>query len=454
MQGAALTLSVFFALILTPNLLQAYCGCFLRPLPPLPPQQASEEAGRVNARLLNEASKVVIARTGEETVVTMANDYQGELKQFAMVFPIPAIPKYVRVAKSANLEDVDRLSSPTLIQHFDTDPCWVPEPASAAPFGGGDNFFGGGSADLRRFTPAKTHGVSVEASYQIGEYDIQVLTGKQSSGLVAWLNENGYEVPKEARPIFESYIKQRMKFFVAKVNLEEASKLGYTYLRPIQVAYKSKKFALPIRLGTINAKGDQDMLVYFLSKSGRVECTNYKTVLSPVDKPLPLFVKDDFSGFYQDMFAHQAQRSATVVQEFAGMLRFGTSLEKHQLIDLGCPWTEYLPSRQGASTEAFLTRLHVRYNARTFPEDLQFQFTGDRKPFRGDFTMQTPFRPAQDCAALKTYLPEIKKRWEDEVDQFHKLTGKPKAEIWKQHAEPFMKKKADVALYNRIQNLK
>ena len=41
-----------------------------------------------------------------------------------------------------------------------------------------------------------------------------------------------------------SYIKQNMKFFVARVNLEEQAKLGYHYLRPIQVTYATDKFML------------------------------------------------------------------------------------------------------------------------------------------------------------------------------------------------------------------
>ena len=59
-----------------------------------------------------------------------------------------------------------------------------------------------------------------------------------------------------------------MRFFVAKVNLKEQAKLGFTYLRPIQVAYESPKFMLPIRLGTVNANGPQELFVYALTPQG------------------------------------------------------------------------------------------------------------------------------------------------------------------------------------------
>ena len=84
-----------------------------------------------------------------------------------------------------------------------------------------------------------------------------------------------------------SYIKQKMHFFVARVNLQEQSKLGYTSLRPIQVAYESPKFMLPLRLGTLNADGYQELFIYTLTKKGRVEPTNYRTLRLPTGMDLP-----------------------------------------------------------------------------------------------------------------------------------------------------------------------
>ena len=62
-------------------------------------------------------------------------------------------------------------------------------------------------------------------------------------------------------PILGSYMRQGMRFFLARVNLKEQARLGFSYLRPIQVAFESPKFMLPIRLGTLNADGDQELFV-------------------------------------------------------------------------------------------------------------------------------------------------------------------------------------------------
>src|SRR5438034_885746 len=97
--------------------------------------------------------------------------------------------------------------------------------------------------------------MTIEAQYSVGEYDISILSAQESSGLETWLRENGYRIPTGASNVLASYLKQNMRFFVARVNLTKQATLGFTYLRPLQVAYESPKFMLPIRLGMVNANG-------------------------------------------------------------------------------------------------------------------------------------------------------------------------------------------------------
>lgn len=46
---------------------------------------------KADTKLYNKASQVVIARNGDRTVLTMANDFQGEVKDFAIVVPVPTV---------------------------------------------------------------------------------------------------------------------------------------------------------------------------------------------------------------------------------------------------------------------------------------------------------------------------------------------------------------------------
>ena len=78
--------------------------------------------------LFNESSKVVLVRDGDRTVITMANDYQGDMTEFAMVIPVPTIitKDQVHISKASILEHLDAYTAPRLVEYFDRDPC---EPA-------------------------------------------------------------------------------------------------------------------------------------------------------------------------------------------------------------------------------------------------------------------------------------------------------------------------------------
>ena len=209
----------------------------------------------------------------------MANDFKGDPKEFAVVIPVPTVLQkdQIHVGEKALLDHLDAYSSPRLVEYFDDDPCRMrdlTEMAAAAPRSATQMM----KADRDQ---ARSLGVTIEAQYTVGEYDILILSAQQSSGLETWLRENGYRIPEGASGVLNSYIKQNLKFFVAKVNLKEQKKLGYSMLRPIQVAFESPKFMLPIRLGTVNADGPQELFIYALTRKGRVEATNYRTVKLP-----------------------------------------------------------------------------------------------------------------------------------------------------------------------------
>jgi Uncharacterized protein conserved in bacteria len=194
---------------------------------------------------------VVLVRDGDRTVMTMASDFKGDLKEFAIVIPVPTFLKreQIHVGEKALVDHIDAYSAPRLVEYFDANPCAVYDSrrfqnaAPAMPM-----------ASARSAQEmSKTLGVTIEAQYTVGEYDILILSAQQSTGLETWLRQNGYRIPAGATEVIGSYLKQNMKFFVAKVNLTEQTKLGFSYLRPLQVAYESPKFMLPIRLGMVNA---------------------------------------------------------------------------------------------------------------------------------------------------------------------------------------------------------
>lgn len=388
---------------------------------------------KADTKIFNKASQVVMVRDGDRTVLTMANDFRGDPKEFAVVIPVPTFirKEQIHVADKALIDHLDAYSAPRLVEYYDDNPCdrrmyeaMPPPPAAAAPQAG--------VADQR----AKSLGVKVEAEYTVGEYDIVILSAKESDGLETWLLENGYRIPQGASRVLGAYIKQGMRFFVARVNLEEQSKLGYSYLRPIQVAYESPKFMLPIRLGMVNADGPQELFVYALTKKGRVETTNYRTVRLPSDLEVPLFVKNDFANFYKAMFARQVKKEdmRAVFLEYAWDMAWcdpcaADPLSADELRELGVFWIERSSPADarrfppGGAQNVFVTRLHLRYDNAHFPEDLVFQETADRENFQGRYILRHPWKGNDRCQEATAYRRELPKRFEKEAQTLASLTG-------------------------------
>lgn len=392
---------------------------------------------KADAKLYNQASQVAIARSGDHTVLTMANDYQGEVKDFAIVVPVPVVlqKEQVKVSDPKIIERLDAFSAPRLVEYFDPDPCETLDdrvlrmPMPSAPMSEANEAVRSRQGSL---------GVTVEAKFTVGEYDILILSAKESGGLETWLVENGYKIPRGAKQLLKPYIRQKLKFFVAKVNLDEFDKAGFQSLRPLQITYDSPRFMLPIRLGMINAQAAQDLIVYILSPKGQAEVTNYRTVKVPSDSEVPLFVKDEFSHFYKSMFEKSYDREDRKVAFLEYAWNMGNCdpcsaepLNPEELKQAGVFWLEgsepvAMPRgrrRPVVSSDVFITRLHVRYTRDKFPEDLMFQETNQQETFQGRYVLRHPFNGKTECPAGRRYQRSLRQRFEEQAQTLARLTG-------------------------------
>ena len=412
--GAWLIVVVVLALLVSVPRASAFCGFYV---------------GKADASLFNEASQVILVRRDGKTVISMANDYKGALTEFALVVPVPQVlaRDQIHIGDRKLFERIDAYSAPRLAEYFDPDPCVVmkmrasgavntPLPASVA------------KEEARR---DKALGVTVEAAYTVGEYDIVMLSAKQSDGLETWLTENGYRIPKGASAALKPYVRQNMKFFVAKVNLKEQAKTGVAYLRPLQFAFESQKFMLPVRLGMLNAKGPQDLVLYVLTPQGRVETTNYRTVKLPADMELPTFVRGEFAQTYKALFDTHAAREdyRAIFTEYFWDMGWcdpcaADPLTPDELRQAGVFWLGPQANARGGGQPVMLTRLHLRYTRESLPEDLVFQETADRQNFQARYVLRHPWTgEAGSCAAAPAYFEEVARRKEREAATLASLTG-------------------------------
>ena len=393
---------------------------------------------QADAKLFNKSSKVVLARDGEQTSITMASDFEGDVKEFAVVVPVPTFieRKQIGVVEPKTIDHLDSYTAPRLVEYHDEDPCH-PIMYRMAPGAPMPSAVARGEASLSR-----QYGVTIEASYDVAEYDVLILSAQESDGLTRWLTDNDYRIPQGAEAVLGSYIRQGMRFFVAKVNVERMKAVGNGTLRPLQVRYQSAKFMVPLRLGTVNAAGPQDLIIYALTRSGRIEAANYRTVKIPTDIDVPLYVKNEFGPFYKAVFERAVAREnmQAVFVEYAWDMGWcdpcaADPMSNKELAELGARWigssddTAFSAVRRGSGSDAFVTRLHVRYDAKTFPEDIVFTETRDRSNFQGRYVQHHPWRGEAKCDAARSYQDRLTARFAKEATDLAALTGWPRSEI-------------------------
>ncbi len=376
--GLALGLGLWTA---NPQPASAFCGFYV--------------AG-ADTSLYNDATTVVLMRDGKRTVLSMQNDYQGPPEDFALVIPVPVVLQEddVKVLSKAVFERIDRLAAPRLVEYWEEDPCEARiEQDKMREFAAVDGAVPAPSGAVDPET-----GVTIEAQFEVGEYQIVILSAQDSTGLDTWLQRENYNIPAGAEPVLRPYVEGGMKFFVAKVDVDKVKFVSKpdggkrAMLSPLRFHYDTDEFALPVRLGLINAQGPQDLLIHILAKQ-RYELANYPNVTIPTNLVVKDQTREHFGEFYVSLFDHTlAQNPKAVVTEYSWAAGScdpcpEQPLDLQELITLGA---DVLPSYadsfddQGQLEphndlewrmpgEFVLTRLHARYDKDSLGEDLVFR---------------------------------------------------------------------------------
>jgi hypothetical protein len=387
---------------------------------------------QTGASLYNNKSQVIMVRDGRLTTLTMSNDFKGSAENFAMVVPVPEVlrERDIKVLDMGIFDKLDAYSAPRLAEYYDPNPCNRYDYMSAPPSMSKSNSLR--EVQEGMVADAEVQKVKIEASYSIGEYDILILSSTESKGLKTWLTQNGYAIPENAEEVLEPYIKNDLKFFVVKVNLERKAASGFANLRPIQITYESDRFMLPIRLGMANAKGDQDLIVYAFTKTGRIECANYRTVKIPTNRDITTFVKNDFGDFYTHLFnkIYKQEGKNAVFLEYAwnvspnfGGMKCDPCVGPPPIVgDLQTAGVHWI--NESNFTEVFFTRLHVRYSREKFPQDLLFTVTPNKEHFQGRYVVHNPATGDLSCKEAEAYKENLKTRKWKELQEYIALTGK------------------------------
>jgi hypothetical protein len=388
---------------------------------------------QADSKLFNKASKVVLTRDGGQTAITTASDYQGDAKEFARR---PRADLHRAQADRRRRHEDDRPYRRVLgaeargVQRRGP----LQSAAPASPDGDVGRRADANARHCGVGRQSRRHRRSQLRRRRIRRVDP---VGQESDGLVAWLTENGYKIPTGAGAVLGSYIKQNMHFFVAKVNLGRMKLIGAGYLRPLQVRYHTAKFMLPLRLGTVNANGPQDLIVYALTRNGRVEAVNYPDVKVPTGMDVPLYVRDEFGPFYKAIFdrAVAKEQMRAVFVEYAWNMGncdpcSAPPMLNKELVELGARWIGDASDEPVSwGVPAYVTRLHVRYDAKSFPEDIAFEETADANNFQGRYVLRHPWRGEANCSAGREYRAQLPAAFARQAENLIELTGWPRKEV-------------------------
>ena len=216
--------------------------------------------------------------------------------------------------------------------------------------------------------------VKVEAQFDVAEYEIVVLSARDSGALEGWLRQHRYNIPSGAAAVLAPYVASGTKFFVAKVNLEKVQyEGGKALLTPLRFYYDSDTFSLPVRLGLLNSSGEQDLIVSVLARD-RYELANYKNAFIPTNLRVKDSARGQFGMLYNGLFQRVAGTDGrTVVTEYSWASSGcdpcpGPALVPDDVAKLGGDVLGWSPA-----THTTLTRLHYRYSASTLGQDLVFR---------------------------------------------------------------------------------
>jgi hypothetical protein len=314
-----------------------------------------------------------------------------------MIVPVPVVllEENVKTLPQEIFSRVDKLAAPRLVEYWEQDPCRqmvLEEMAPAATAGRRMKASRAGDADEKL-------GVTIEAQFKVAEYDIVILSAKDSGGLDKWLRKNKYNIPKGANAVLRPYVEQNTKFFVAKVDANKVRfRDGKAVLSPLRFHYDAPTFTLPVRLGLLNSAGQQDLIVHILGKGQRYEVANYKNASIPTNIRVEDSVRQSFGSFYDALFERTTEKNpGAVVTEYAWDATTcdpcpEPPLRPDELAILGGdvivpdeedPYSDIpgvVPQRRRRpSFQPYgfvLTRLHYRYDKDGLDEDLVFRAAG------------------------------------------------------------------------------
>ncbi len=172
---------------------------------------------------------VIFYNQGEEKIILQVG-YTGSMKDFAWVVPVPGYPV------------VDK-SDPLLFEelHFLTEPEYRRAPDWPLFWG----------YTLSAGMLSEKAGVQLHERYQVGIYDVSILSATDPDALINWLNQNNYSISQTARGVIQHYIDKNWYFIAIRIDLAPYNENLISTLKKIDSRITTQEDAIQYLTGDL-----------------------------------------------------------------------------------------------------------------------------------------------------------------------------------------------------------
>lgn len=303
--AAFATIPVLFFLLLFPRLMLADGKVFATVESPFDPSTTEQEA--------------VIIHDGMDEHMVLRVNFDGEGENFAWIVPVPAKPlvtlerDYIfrvlkfeskpYIAKDFPNQDINAVAFPLFAALAYAGLLYIVRKKSGiwrvvllSILGVIASFlfilFTVGPGAFDRHGPHPTgaapgmDGVVVEETKHMGIYDTTTLSATDSSALIKWLSQNGFQTPGGSKEIFKHYIDKKWHFVAVKLSASGKDKMSGNgppaQTPPLGLRFKSAEIVFPLKISSLS-KTESLVNLYVLAP-GFVQAKNFN-LMAAIDAP-------------------------------------------------------------------------------------------------------------------------------------------------------------------------
>lgn len=284
--------------------------------------------GKDDAPRFAETTQVVLMLGADISVVSVMADYEGPLTPFALLMPVPSdvVASRVSTIKRRFVTRLEQLSAPRFHTFYEQDPCFegpVEQQWEEHKYARGRGFL------------APPYMPPVDAHYKVpnelsrptdplfkgseSEFVYHVLPRPSAAEVRGWLRGKGYRMGGRELESLEPYLRDN-NLLIAEVRVGWIELLGPRRAQLGAIRYWSRRPSTRIasRLGLLNARGEQDLIVYVLHPGRRFEAKNYENVFLPTNVGVEIGAARRLSRIYNALFDVQRSRTpGAMIHEFA-----------------------------------------------------------------------------------------------------------------------------------------